>query len=356
MANALATRPIIGVITNPNSKKNRRKHDRVRELQDIVGDYGVVRQTPSTAAIPNVIGEFLDLGVDFWVSDGGDGALYWMLNTAHDVIEERSKDGKNFAEHLRYALPTNGGTIDYVARKAGVRGRAEDILKKLVDVYEKGEALEESIVPSLHFECVQVQPDGSEVIVEKVGFATAVAGVGNRFFEKYYLARVPGPKVIVEVVAKASLSHLVGMTPFGRLLPPSWLQYGRDVLAPMPASVTVDGRELPMKQFTTIAVGAFKINLGNVFKLFTHAGDGVFHVMAGEPSPLEIMSNFPRMLTGRNLQASDLFDAGGREVVVRATGPLLRPNIDGEFVDDVKELRIVPGPKFRIPQIDAKSQ
>lgn len=356
MATALGARPVIGVITNPNSKKNRRIHDRVEQLQAIVGPYGVVRQTPTTEQIKPVIREFLDLGVDFWVSDGGDGALYWMLNSAHDVIEQRFPDTDHFERHLRFALPTNGGTIDYVARRAGVRGRAEDILKKLVEVYEKGEQLAQTLVPSLRLEGVQELRNGTRRRFEKVGFATAIAGVGNRFFEKYYLARVPGPKVICEVIAKTSASYLVGVTPASRVVPEEWLEYGEQVLRPMPARVEVDGEVLSYSDYTTIAVGAFKINLGGVIRLFPFASRGAMHVTAGEPSPLDMIVNLPRMLSGRRLACDRMFDGPGREVrVVATSSTLLRPNVDGEFIENVRELVVRPGPRFRIPRIDAKS-
>ena len=357
MATALGTRPVIGVITNPNSKKNRRRHDRVQQLQAIVGEYGVVRQTPSTEAIGTVVGEFLDRGVDFWVSDGGDGALYWMLNSAHDVIARRHGDGRDFHRHLRYALPTNGGTIDYVARSAGVRGRAEDILKKLVTMYERGQPLEESVVASLRFEGVQELPDGTRRRFERVGFATAVAGIGNRFFEKYYRARIPGPKVIVEVVSKVSASYLLSQTPLARFAPPRWLEYGERTLRPLEARVEVDGRELPFTHYTALNAGAFKINLGGVLKFFPHAGKGLIHFMTDSPSPADMIANIQRMLTGRRVVSKDLHDAPGREMKIVATGAeLLRPNIDGEFVDDVREMTIRPGPKFRVPRIDAKKR
>jgi hypothetical protein len=346
--------PVIGVITNPNSKKNRRRHNRAAELQAIVGNFGIVRQTPNTDAIGPVIGEFKERGVDFWVSDGGDGALYWMLNKAN---EQLGQGVSSLPDHLRFALPTNGGTIDYVARRAGVRGRCEDILTRLVDTYRAGGAIPESMVPSLLLTGVLVDKNGRERPFEKVGFATAIAGVGNRFFDKYYQARIPGPKVIVEVISKTGVGFVVEQIPILRdWIPDSWLAYGRQVLKPHAARVWADGQELPYTDFTTIACGAFKINLGGVIKMFPWAGKGNLHISAGEPDTWQIIYNLPRMATGRRLNAKDLYDAPGKELIVEATGDEpLRPNIDGEFLDNVRRLEIRPGPKFRVPRIDAKS-
>lgn len=347
--------PVIGVITNPNSKKNRRRHNRVAELEAIVGRYGFVRQTPSTDAINAVVDEFKGRGVDFWVSDGGDGALYWMLNKVHETLGSHPTE---LPQHVRYALPTNGGTIDYVARRAGVRGRAEDILKKLIATYRAGGSITESIVPSLLFTGEQVLPSGERRRFEKIGFASAVAGVGNRFFDKYYQARIPGPKVIVEVVTKVSTSYVVDQIPGAEwLAPASVVKYGRDVLRTIPARCSVDGRELPYGEYSAINAGAFKINLGGVLKFFPWAGKGFMHVSAGCPSSWDMIMNLPRMATGRRLKSKHLLDAPAKELYVEATGDeLLRPNVDGEFIPHAKWVKITPGPKFRIPRIDAKSR
>lgn len=48
-------RPQIGVITNPNSKKNRKRPGRREQLARAVGKHGVVRETANIDAIPAVV-------------------------------------------------------------------------------------------------------------------------------------------------------------------------------------------------------------------------------------------------------------------------------------------------------------
>src|SRR5687768_821378 len=105
----MAHAPTIGVITNPNSRKNRGQAQRAAALQRIVGGHGLVRETRSTSEIGDVIEEFKALGISYWVTDGGDGSLHWMLNTA----AERYGVGA-VAEFVPWAVPANGGTIDFV--------------------------------------------------------------------------------------------------------------------------------------------------------------------------------------------------------------------------------------------------
>ena len=79
----------IGVVTNPNSGKNRRNPGRCAELERALGRWGVVRETHDLAALERVLVEFFDLGADVWVCDGGDGTLHWMLTLGDRIASER---------------------------------------------------------------------------------------------------------------------------------------------------------------------------------------------------------------------------------------------------------------------------
>src|SRR5262245_52000658 len=109
----------IGVITNPNSRKNKGRPDRARRLQSIVGDLGEVHATNSVESIKPVLREFLRKKAQYWVADGGDGALHWMLRLGMEVLQE-----EEFADQssLPLTMPTNGGTIDFIANNVGIRG------------------------------------------------------------------------------------------------------------------------------------------------------------------------------------------------------------------------------------------
>ena len=88
----------IGVITNPNSRKNRNRPDRAERLQRIVGDLGEVHQTTSIASIKPVLREFLRKRARYWVADGGDGALHWMLRTGMEILQEDEFVGQSAAK------------------------------------------------------------------------------------------------------------------------------------------------------------------------------------------------------------------------------------------------------------------
>lgn len=343
-------RPAIGVITNPHSRKNRGRPARADALQQLLGGRGLVRETRSTEEIGPVLDEFRARGVSYWVTDGGDGSLHWMLNSA---AERFGLDAVTAA--LPWAVPANGGTIDFVARHAGVRGRAEQIVRRLLDDEAAGRSPPGAEVPTLIMRGVQVGADGAERPFERIGFAAAVAGIGSGFFDQYYASRFQGAPAIVEVIARTSASYLLGAGPWRRLAPRSWLRYGQVALGRLPARVTVDGRPLPYEELTALNVGAFPINLGGVIRVFQQAGQGRLHLIAGDISVPGMMINLPRLFSGRPLRSRALIEAPSHEVLAEATGDaLLRPVMDGELIERVRSLAITPGPTVRVPRIDAR--
>lgn len=342
--------PAIGVITNPHSRKNRGRPARADALQRLLGGRGLVRETRTTEEIGPVLDEFRARGVSYWVTDGGDGSLHWMLNSA---AQRFGLDA--VPDALPWAVPANGGTIDFVARHAGVRGRAEQIVRRLLAEEEAGRSPPGADVPTLVMRGVQVGDDGAERAFERVGFAAAVAGIGSGFFDQYYASRLQGAPAIVEVMARTAASYLLGVGPWRRLTPRAWLRYGQVALGRLPARVAVDGAALPYEQLTALNVGAFPINLGGVVRVFQQAGGGRLHLIAGDISVPGMMLNLPRLVTGRPLRSRALVEAPAREVRAEATGDaLLRPVMDGEMIQRVRSLTITPGPTVRVPRIDAR--
>lgn len=307
-----------------------------------------MRQTPSPDAIKPVIREFLEREVDVWVADGGDGALHWMLRSALEVLEE-----ERYARcAIPLALPTNGGTIDFVAKNVGIKGNAEALLRTLRHDAERARPLDEIEVEAMEIDGLRRTPAG-DVPFSTIGFAVAVGGVGQRFFAKYYEADDPRPAQIVRVVARVVSTFPLADTPLAQLLPPHLRSYAQEVFKPTPARVTVDGRVFPRTDMTAIHVASMSLDLGGVFKFFGQANvPGQLHAIYGALPPLQIIRNLPRMVLGRPMVAEDLVDGPCTEMLVEAVGDeLLAPVIDGEYYEDVVRVRFRPGRRFRIPRI-----
>lgn len=342
----------IGVITNPNSRKNRRRPNRATRLQNIVGALGEVHETSSVDSIKPVLRDFLRKRARYWVADGGDGALHWMLRMGMEVLQEHEFSG-NFST-LPVTLPTNGGTIDFVANNVGIKGDAEGILDTLGRAIERGTTIEETEVDSMSIDGIQLV-DGKEVSFRTYGFASAAGGVGQRFYSKYYADRDPNPRTIMKVVANTIVSAPIALSPLAKLPFGQLSTYARDLFQPTRCTVTIDGTALPGDAFTGVHVASMSINLGNVLRLFGKADEsGLMNAIVGTPSPWSIIRNLPRMFRGHDVRGRDILDRPCREMTIEAAGDeLLEPIIDGEYYHSVQKLTFRLGPRVRIPKVVA---
>ena len=343
----------IGVITNPNSRKNQSKARRAEALQQVVGPLGQVHQTPDVDAIKPVLRRFLRQGTRYWVSDGGDGALHWMLRKGMEVLEEEEFAGRSLGFPL--AMPTNGGSIDFVAHNAGLKGNAETLLSALRRSLEAGETLEEVEVDAMLVEGLQRDERGHDVPFRTLGFASAAGGVGQRFFLKLFEEGHHTSKTILTVLAKTLASYPVASSPLEKIpgMPRILRTYSKEMFRPTEARVLLDGEPLPRTDCTGIHIASMSINLGNVFRFF-HAADtpGQLHAIVGSPTPGEIIRNMPWMFAGKALPSDNIYDGPCRTMTMEAAGPeLLAPIIDGELYPDVVKVTFSPGPKLRIPRV-----
>lgn len=348
----------IGVITNPKSRKNRLQPGRARNLEKIVGAMGEVHTTQSVDSIKPVLREFLRKRARYWVADGGDGALHWMLNKGMEVLEEQEFTDLGMSMPL-LLLPTKGGTIDFVANNVGIQGTAETILATLRRRIERGQRIDEVEVDSMLIEGISVTDDGDQPF-RTYGFAVAAGGVGQRFFSKYYEAKDPNPRTIVKVVANALASMPVALSPLRHvpLLPQHLRTYAADLFKPTKVKVTLDGMILPGTEYTGLHVASMSINLGNIFRFFTKAEQpGMMHAILGAPSPATVVRNLPRMTTGKELTGRQLIDRPCRELTIEAAGDeLLEPVIDGEYYRNLRSITFRLGPRVRIPKVVAASR
>jgi hypothetical protein len=342
----------IGVITNPNSRKNRNRPDRAERLRRIVGDFGEVHATDSVESIKPVLRDFLRKRARYWVADGGDGALHWMLRMGMEVLQEDEFTGAAFT--LPMTLPTKGGTIDFVANNVGIEGDAEGILTTLRNDVERNRHIQDTEVDSMVIDGIQVV-DGAEVPFRTYGFACAAGGVGQRFYAKYYDDPDPNPRTIMKVVANTVASAPIALSPLSRLPFGAWKSYAKEVFQPTPCTVMLDGMQLPSKQFTGVHVASMSINLGNVLRFFGKAEQpGLMNAIVGTPSPWSIIRNLPRMARGEEMRGRNILDRPCREMILEATGnELLAPVIDGEFYRNVKKIAFLIGPRVRIPKVIA---
>lgn len=347
----------VGIITNLRSRKNRSGAARVERLQRLVGDDALVRATTDLHQIRQVVEEFIERDCRYWVSDGGDGTLNWLMNEGAAVLRSRGlwAPGTPFPYLL---VPANGGTIDFVARKAGIHGRSDRVIRQLVDGLRAGRHFETLELPTLEVRGHRVGDPEGTMGFERFGFATAIGGIGQKFFEKYYESSNPNPWTIIEIALKTATGHAASFLP-GR--GPRWLEHlkdhGRHLLGGTRAEVTADGRVLPYEVYQGLHVGAIDVDFGTM-KLFPYAGvPGKLHLVAGALSPLEATWKWMWLVAGQPIPGGTWHEFPGETLEVRARErEVLEPVIDGEAFEAMDYLRVQPGPSIRVPRLGGRSR
>ncbi len=334
------SRPIF-VLVNPNAGSRKRRPS-LERLAAILGDQGSVEATERLDQVEDAVQRLLASGPQVVAISGGDGTLGSVLNEALAQLGD--------ADALPAFLPTNSGTIDFVAKKVGIRGDIEDVLERLTQVYASGGRVVTTEVDSLQLTGTWRRQGQSEAF-KRVGFALAAGGIGQRFFAKYYAEPKLGAPAIVKVVLRAVASHALAQLPLP--VPDGALSYGRDVFRPTRARVTLDGEPVQGDDHGAIHAGAFEVSLGGVFRVFPMARErGVIHFQAGGIVPKEMILALPSLVLGRRIPSRQLVEQGGRELRVEALGPeLLAPILDGEPLRDVETLTVTVGPRVRIATV-----
>lgn len=338
----------IGVLTNPNSGKNRRRAGaRVDELRAVLGEHGIVRQTHELGEIRTVLEEFFAAGCGTWVCDGGDGTLHHMLSIGWQIARARGDD------ELPLIVPANGGSVDFVAHKAGIAGGAPEILRALVDVLRGARA--PRVVELDTFRMEGTYADGTTEPFDRVGFATAIGGVAQRFFGKLYEHKPVDTKAIARVLASSVGGAAVASGPrmLERFYPSVMREYADAIFSPTRARVNVDGRRLHYDSFASLQIGSIDINLGGVVRTFRHAArPGVLHAQAISMSPLGVAANLPNIVLGTPIWGRNVFDGPAQTVRVDAFDDApLDPVIDGELFFGLAQLHVERGPQLRVPAV-----
>ncbi len=349
----------IGVITNPNSGKNRRRAaSRKAELERAVGRHGLVRQTRDLDELREVMHELFEEGCDYWVADGGDGTLHWLLSLGYAVARERS--GGKAPERLPRVVPANGGSIDFVAHKAGIRQQATEVIGQLVKALERGESPPVMQLDTFRmrgrYRCPQ---PGESATFERLGFASAIGGVAQRFFEKLYQHDAVDPRAIVNVVTHSVASAMAGTMPrrLQAFVPGPLRTFADEIFEPTRARVELDGQPLVYEDFASLQIGSIDINLGGVVRTFRQAAaPGVMHAQAVSMSRWGVTANLPNILLGTPIWGQRVYDGPARHLrAVAPPGEALDPVIDGELFFGLSELEVDVGPRLEIPMLGRAS-
>ncbi|MGH3556843.1 MAG: diacylglycerol kinase family protein [Mycobacterium sp.] len=331
----------LGIVVNPLARKNRATAgDRSADLRRIVGPWGEVHETATVEDLRKVV-EQLHPRVSHLVGDGGDGALHWLINEVEQCVTD--------PQRWPTFVPTNGGSVNAVARKARVRGRADAIVRALTAAAESDRPPPEVVLDTLELDGETA--DGATF--HRLCFGLAAGGVGNRFYDKYYANPDHNRTAVVRTIARTFGDYVTSKVAPGRLNRPNWASH---LFAPTHARVVIDGEEVPTRTHRVLHAGAIDLRIGGPFRLFPKACEpGALHFQAGEIRPSSIIVQLPAALTNGRLRGKRVRDVNGREMIIEAEDEPLSPIIDGERFVGIVRLVARAGPRIRIAQVASSS-
>ncbi|AOS93350.1 acylglycerol kinase family protein [Mycobacterium intracellulare subsp. chimaera] len=327
----------LGVIVNPKARKNRAApRERIDELRRLVGPWGEVHETASIDDLRETIAQ-IGPRVTHLVGDGGDGALHWLINETERCIGD--------PESWPAFVPSNGGSVNAVARKARVRGRPETIIRALVAAAEADQPPPEMWLDTLVLD--GETDDGTAF--HRLCFGLAAGGVGNRFYDRYYDAPDHGRLAVARVIARSFGDYITSKIAPSRVKTPN---YASILFTPTSARVVIDGEEVPSRTHSLLHAGAIDLRIGGPLRLFPKASEpGALHFQAGYLRPSRIVAQLPTALTNGMLRGKGLRDVNGHEMIIEAEDEPLSPIIDGERFLGIVKLVARAGPRIRIAQV-----
>ncbi|BBU23378.1 diacylglycerol kinase family protein [Mycobacterium xenopi] len=331
----------LGIVVNPKARKNlAAPGDRSAALRRIVGAWGEVHETASVEDLRNTVQQLCPR-VTHLVGDGGDGSLHWLIN------EVRQCDAD--PQHWPTFVPTNHGSVNAVARKARVRGKADAIVRALVVAAESDRPPPEVCLDMLELDGETA--DGAPF--HRLCFGLAAGGVGNRFYDKYYANPDHGRAAVARVIGRMFGDYITSKVAPGRLHRSDWASH---LFAPTHARVVIDGEEVPTRAHRLLHAGAIDLRIGGPFRLFPKACEpGALQFQAGELRPSLIVVQLPAALTRGTVRGRRVRDVNGQEMTIEAEDEPLSPIIDGERFDGIVKLVARAGPRIRIARVAAST-
>jgi len=300
--------PGIGVIYNPHARANRNgSDDRVRRLQQVVGDHGLVRVTESMEQLYDAAREFRAHGIDTVGVCGGDGSYHCTLTAMHQTYD---------GAPLPKLLPLRAGTINYVADAVGGdRGRPEQVVARLLRDRRRGVAE------------VTTERDVMRVNGKELGFVLGFGTIVN-YLRAYYALPKQGTGPAAGLLFRLIASALAGT------------HVARAVFQPVECDIEVDGEPIPFRQFTFfLAATVDRIALG--FKP-TYLGTrkrGFFHVVGGPVTAPALIRRIARIHRGFPTGIPQLWDNVGRVMHIRFFRPTYYM-LDGDILPLAEQLDV----------------
>lgn len=312
--------PGIGIITNPNSRRNRRYPEQMRRLGYILGQHDQVELTNKIDDITDVARRFLENDIDILALNGGDGTNHVTLTRFLEVYGDHPLP--------RIAL-LRGGTMNTVSNGVGIKGTPSRLLANLVDKYYTGQPFETAARDLLAVR------DEHGV---RYGFIFG-NGVISNFLELYYATGMASPTTAAVLLARA-----VAQLPTGGELVDA-------LFKPFRARMTFAEEDLawPDQDYQAV-LASTQDQLGLGFRPFIRCEERPhsFHILAVAGGPLEVGRQLPKIRLGLPVDPDVFLSAVSSEVVFDSDEPITY-TVDGEMhVSEAGHVELAAGPRVEL--------
>ncbi|MCX7633188.1 MAG: diacylglycerol kinase family protein [Turneriella sp.] len=338
--------PFFAIITNPYAGKNMRSAQRSRQLARLIGRHGCVRESRNLDQLQSILSELAAHQAPYIVCDGGDGTIHWVLNTYLDILGNIPDE--ELEKKLPVIVPTNGGTIDFLARKVKASGGTFGIVRKLHELADHGTLPAPVVLRSFIAEG-NYTAEHLGKRYRKLAFSGAIAGFAQKFFNKYYENPRPSLATVVEVITKTLVSATLRRSGLAGFLPQDVVGYASDIFDPVRLELVIDGKPVALREFNVLNVGSTAIEIKYLIRLFNPADQtGKLHLHAGYLELQEVIANLPNLITGNRYTGKRLIETTCSSLQIKAlANEELNPCFDGELFTGIETMQIRLGPHVR---------
>ncbi|MCA9564522.1 MAG: diacylglycerol kinase [Myxococcales bacterium] len=307
----------IGIISNPNSRRNRRYPDQMRRLAYVLGEGDVGATTNSLEDVSEVARRFRDTDIDILALNGGDGTNHVTLTRFIEVYGDKP---------LPMIALLRGGTMNTVSNAIGIRGRPNALLVNIVEKYHLGHPFEISSRDLLYID------DGEK---RSYGFIFGT-GVISNFLSIYYETGAPSPSMAARILARGIGSVFINGPTIRRILRPSR------------GKIWVDDELWQEGEFGALTASTIdQIGLGFRPYYRCEAKPGAFHAIAFKTTPFGLAKLLPGIRFGKPLPYDQAPDVVTARMRFESEEPM-EYTVDGDIHSGGKCLDVGVGPRLRI--------
>jgi diacylglycerol kinase (ATP) len=306
----------IGIVNNPQSRRNRRLPHTADRLRQLVDGEGEVVDASTHDELARALDRFAARDIDVLAVNGGDG-------TGHVVLSAVATRWKA----LPRVLLLRGGAMNTVAHGNRVRGAPEAILQRHLERRRTG-------APSRTVQRDLLRVEGPGVS-PRLGFIFGTGAV-VQFLDAYYRTGRPSPTTAGLLLVRGIASALAR----GR--------FAARLAAREPLRAFVDGDDWPDDRFLGI-IAATVPEIGFGFRPFARCDEqpGFFHAIGVTGPITQVVARLPAIYLGRPWKRPVAVDAVARDLRLEAAGPI-RFTIDGDLYAAEGEVRVTTGPPVEL--------